>query len=94
MSAALAYRLTGRYEDAVKMCKEVISRWPNQLYGHIELVMAYMAWGRDDEARAAAQDLLRIDPKFSAQRYAQSLSFKDPALTAQALELMRKAGLK
>jgi len=55
--------------------------------------MAYMAWGRDDEARAAAQDLLRIDPKFSVQRYGQSLSYKDPALTAQALELMRKAGL-
>jgi adenylate cyclase len=93
MSAALAYRLTGRYEDAVKMCKEVLSRWPTQFYGHVELVMAYMAWGRDDEARAAAQDLLRIDPKFSVQRYGQSLSYKDPALTAQALELMRKAGL-
>ena len=93
MSAALAYRLTGRYEDAVKMCKEVLSRWPNQFYGHVELVMAYMAWGRDDEARAAAQNLLRIDPKFSVQRYGQSLPYKDPALTAQALELMRKAGL-
>ena len=93
MSAALAYRLTGRYEDAVKMCKEVLSRWPTQFYGHVELVMAYMAWGRDDEAHAAAQDLLRIDPKFSVQRYGQSLSYKDPALTAQALELMRKAGL-
>ena len=93
-AAANGYRLTGRYADSVKMCKETFSRWPNNVLGHLDLVMSYMAWGRDDEAHAAAQDLLRIDPKFSPQRYAQSVSYKDPALTAQALELMHKAGLQ
>jgi adenylate cyclase len=90
---AHAYRLTGRYGDAVKMCTEVLSRWPTNVFGYVELLMTYMANGRDDEARALSQDLLRIDPKFSAQRYAQSIAYSDPALTTQALELMRKAGL-
>jgi adenylate cyclase len=92
-AAAQAYRLTGRHADSVEMCKEVLSRWPNNVFGHVDLVMSSIAWGRDDEARAAAQELVGIDPKFSAQRYAQSLSYRDPVLTAQALELMRKAGL-
>ena len=57
------------------------------------LVVNYAAMGRDDEARAAAQGLLRIDPKFSAQRYARLFAYKDSNLTAQGLELMRKAGV-
>lgn len=93
MAAADAYRLTGRYADSVKMCKEVLSRWPNQFYAHVERVMTYMAWGYEEEARAAAQDLLSLDPKFSIQRHAQLITYKDPALTEQALELIRKAGL-
>jgi tetratricopeptide (TPR) repeat protein len=91
--AAHSYRLTGRYKDAVKMCKELLSLWPNNVFGHVTLATIYAAWGRDDEARTTAKDLLRIDPKFSAQRYARMLPYKDPALTAQVSELLRKAGL-
>jgi hypothetical protein len=56
-------------------------------------VLLYSASGRKEEAQSSVQYVLRIDPKFSAQRYAQALTYKDPALTSQALELMRKAGL-
>jgi tetratricopeptide (TPR) repeat protein len=83
----------GRYEDSVKMCKKLLFRSPKDIGGHLGLTMAYAALGRDGEARAAAQDFLLIDPKFSAERYARSLPYKDPAQAAQALELMRKAGL-
>jgi adenylate cyclase len=91
--ASHTYRLIGRYEDAIKLCKQLLSRWPNNFYAHAGLVMNYVALGRDKEARAAAEDLLRIDSKFSAQRYTRGFPYKDPALAAQVLELMRKAGL-
>ncbi len=91
--AAVSYMLTGRYEDAVKMCREMISGWPNNVIARALLVQIYGDWGHDEGARAAAQDLLRIDPKFSAERRARSLPFKDPALQAHYLKLMRKAGL-
>jgi hypothetical protein len=55
--------------------------------------MLYAALGPNEEARSSVQDVLRIDPKFSAQRYGKSMPYKDPAVTAQTLELMRKAGL-
>ena len=91
--AAHTYRLIGRYEDAVRMCKECLARWPNNIVAQVALAFNYAAWGRDEEARAAAQDVLRIDPKFSAQRYARAFPYRDPALATQVLELMRKAGL-
>jgi hypothetical protein len=55
--------------------------------------MVYAALGPNEGAGSSVQDVLRIDPMFKAQRYAKSMSYKDPALTAQTLELMRKAGL-
>ena len=92
--ASLSYFLAGRYESAVKMCEEELSRWPNNVLAHARLAMSYMAWGREEEARKVAQDLLRIDPKFSARRFAQTMTYKDPTMAARALELMNKAGLK
>ena len=91
--AANSYRLTGRHEDAVKILKELLSRWPDNLYGHIELTINYTASGRDKEASEAVKSVLRIDPKFSGQKYAQMHQYKDPALTTQVLGLLRKAGL-
>jgi adenylate cyclase len=92
--AAHTYRLTARYEDAVKMCKELLSRWPNNVPAHVQLVLGYTAWGHNEEARAVAQNLLRIDPKFSAQQFVNAMPYKDPALSAKTLELMHKASLK
>jgi hypothetical protein len=39
--------------------------------------MLYVALGRKQEAQSSVQDFLRIDPKFSAQRHAKSMSYKD-----------------
>ena len=91
--AAHAYALTGRYEDGVRMCKEVIARWPDNLYGYTILIGIYAKWDRVEEARAVAQDFLRIFPNFSAQRYVRLLPYKDPVRNDIALENLRKAGL-
>jgi adenylate cyclase len=91
--AAHSYRLVGRYEDGVRMCKELLARWPDNLFGHVALAGIYAEWGHAEEAHGAAQNLLRIAPKFSAQRYARLMPYKDPALNARVLENLRKAGL-
>jgi adenylate cyclase len=85
--------LIARYEDGIKVCKEGLSRFPDNALLHSRLAMLYAALGRTEEARSSVQEVLRIDSKFSAQRYAKSMPYKDPAVTAQSLELMRKAGL-
>jgi len=91
--ASLSYFLTGRYEDTIKVCKEALKRWPQDVPERARLTMAYMALDREEEARNAAQELLRIDPKFSAQRFAQNMTYKDSTVATQSLELMNKAGL-
>ena len=93
-AASISYFLTGRYEDSIKVCKEALKRWPNNALAHARLAMAYMALGREEEARNAAQEVLRIDPKFSAKRLARRMPTKDPTVSTKALELMNKAGLK
>jgi adenylate cyclase len=93
MYAAHSYALTGRYEEGIRMAKEMLARWPNNVYGHIQLAGCYVALGREEEARASAQDVLRIDPKFSAQRYVRMIPYKDPTINVRLLERYRKAGL-
>jgi tetratricopeptide (TPR) repeat protein len=92
--ASISYFLTDRYDDTINVCNEALKRWPQDIPERARLAMAYMALGREEEARKAAQELLRIDPKFSAQRFAQNMTYKDPTVATRALELMQKAGLK
>jgi adenylate cyclase len=93
LNAAVTYRIMGRYADGVKMCKDLLSCWPDNFLGHVELAMNYAALGCSDDAQAAAKEALRIDPNFSAQRFARTYPHKDPAQAARLLELLRKAGL-
>ncbi len=92
--AIVSYRFTERYDEALRITKEMLSRWPNSIPGHVHLVWIYMALGRDDEAREVGRDLLRLDPKFSAQRYVSTLPFKDKSQAGRYVEILRKAGLQ
>jgi adenylate cyclase len=90
LAAALTYYLVGRYEEALRWSKELLSHYPNNIFGHQLLVLVNSALGRDDEARAAAVNLLRIHPDFTTQIYARTFPRKD---LERDLELFRKAGV-
>jgi adenylate cyclase len=50
--------------------------------------------GREKEARAVAEEVLRINPKFSLDYYAKTLPYKDQSEKDKIIDAMRKAGLK
>ena len=50
--------------------------------------------GQEQEARAAAAEVLKINPKFSLEQYAKTLYFKNQADKERTIEALRKAGLK
>jgi hypothetical protein len=50
--------------------------------------------GREQEARAEAAEVLRLNPKFSVDSYANRLTFKDQSVTDNFVDALRKAGLK
>jgi len=89
-----AYGLLGRYEDAIEVYNVLLHRSPNFLLAHIGLTSTYIASGREEEARQQAQELLRLDPAFSLDKYAEIIPIKDKERAEQHIANLRKAGLK
>jgi adenylate cyclase len=91
-----AYRSLGRNEEAIAMYKKTIALTPNNIFAHVSLAACAMMTGKEDEARAAAKEVLKINPKFSVGRYMQistsTFNF-DPEVEDRLSQALRKAGL-
>jgi TolB-like protein len=91
---AEALREAGRYEEAIVQLKKAIEREPGDIFSYIFLTAAYGMAGREKEARAAAAEVLKINPKFSLEQFAKIHPYKDPATKERYIDSLRKAGLK
>ena len=85
-----AYVLTRRYEEAIATCQK-ISYHP---YAQLYMALVYSELGREEEARAEAAEILRLNPNFSLEALRPRLPYKDPAVLERQLAAWRKAGLK
>jgi adenylate cyclase len=56
------------------------------------LAVTYSILGLDQEARAEAAEVLRINPRFSIEWVAKNTAY-DPARMVRIFDAMRKAGL-
>ena len=90
----LSYHLTGQYEQAIETLKKGIERTPDVIFPHVRLAAVYSDLGREQEARAEAEEVLRIKPDFSVENYARANPFKDTAIVEYRKELLHNAGLK
>jgi len=88
-----AYRLTGQYKKAVHEYKKAIQLQPDDMFSHLNLALCYVKLGREEEANAEAAEVLRINPKFSAESYAKHIPLKGEASKKILIDGMRKAGL-
>jgi adenylate cyclase len=66
---------------------------PNNQFSHLVLAATYIMAGREAGARVEAAEILRINPKFSLQRWAKARPHIDPENTARLVDALRKAGL-
>jgi len=57
------------------------------------LTEIYSFSGRDEEARVQAAEVLRIQPKFSLEKFAKKLTYKREEDRERFLGALRKAGL-
>jgi adenylate cyclase len=89
-----ALRNTGRFEEAVSAYKKSLQREPNNIFAHLNLAATYIMMGREQEARAEAAEVLRINPKFSVDSYTKRLTLRDQSVIDNFAEALRKAGLK
>jgi tetratricopeptide (TPR) repeat protein len=90
----LSYHLNGQHEKAIENLKKAIERTPNVIFPHVRLVAVYSDLGREQEARAAAAEVLRIKPDFSIKGWSKANPFRDPTILEHRTQLLRKAGLK
>jgi adenylate cyclase len=58
------------------------------------LIVTYVEMGRMDDARAEAEELLRIDPKWTSKGFEKMSPYKDPEVTKRRAEAWRKVGLE
>ncbi|NIS62776.1 MAG: tetratricopeptide repeat protein [Proteobacteria bacterium] len=89
---AWAYRILGKYEEAIAAAKKTLRIQSDDYAAHLVLVSSYSLLGQDEEARAQAAELLRTNPKYCVGR--GKGRFKNPAVTKQLRDALRKAGLK
>jgi adenylate cyclase len=91
------YLMLGRYEEAIAVQKQVQERCRqgecHPRFGKGTLIVSYMELGREEEARAEAEDLLlRINPTASLEGTRKGHPFRAPSHMERWISALRKAG--
>jgi TolB-like protein/Flp pilus assembly protein TadD len=93
-SLGISYTLTKQYDKAITWCEKAVRREPNSLFARLFLAAAYSRAGRNEEARIEAAEVLRINPNFSLEKFAKSVTYKNQEDVERTISALRKAGLK
>jgi len=86
-SLGLSCAEIGNYDEGIEWCQKAIRQEPDSLFAHIMMTVVYSWSGRDEDARAEADEVLRINPNFSLERFSKRAAPK-------LVDALRKAGLK
>jgi len=93
-----AYRMAGQYDQALEQAKKAVERDRKQAerdYGpQVALAGSYMLASHEAEGRAAAAEVLKINPGFSLDQYAKTLPFKNRSKVDIEIAALRRAGLR
>ena len=88
----LGHFLRGRYEEALTAVRGAIRSKPGFSVSHTMLAAVLVKLGRMDEAKAAAERALALQPNFSSSGQCAAIGAV-PELAAPLIEAMRAAGL-
>jgi TolB-like protein/class 3 adenylate cyclase/Tfp pilus assembly protein PilF len=89
----LGYLQMGRQQEAIPVLKSHLAAYPNNLFAHLDLMIAYIELGRDPDARAELTEVARISPQFVLPP-PEGGWFNNVALNRRWDGELRKAGLK
>ena len=83
----------GHDEEAAAMFRRRIERNPKTDVSRVLLAAALGHLDRPDEARAAWDELLEINPDYSLEHLSETMPYTDPAPMERVFEGLKKAGL-
>jgi adenylate cyclase len=86
----MSYALTGQYEKGIIWCQKAVQQEPDSYMTRIMMTAVYSMAGRDEDARAEAKEVLRVNPKFSVAKAEKRAKYK---FKDKMMEALRKAGL-
>ena len=87
-----AYRLSGRYDEAIETIKEELRRLDNY-FTRTRLALYYAQTGRDEETRDEIVRVLRAKPDMNLEIWANAQFFKDSSQLERDLADLRRVGL-
>jgi adenylate cyclase len=93
-SLGLSYAYMGQSKEAIKWCEKAVRNDPNSFMAHLMMTVVYSLSGRDEEARSEAAEALRINPKFSVEKFERAAKTKNKMEKERFIGALRKAGLK
>ena len=89
LAVAYVNLMAGRTQEAVEMYEQARAANPDLILARLPLAALYESEGRHDEARTVVQEILRVNPDFTADHAAQL----SPASTPERTKALRRAGL-
>ena len=92
VALAFAYYMLKRYQDALPLLQEAVSRAPDMAHGRYVLAMAYARLGKTDSAKVEAQIALRLEPWYRISQSLTARFFKRPEDTEHVVGGLRQAG--
>ena len=87
------YRSKGDFEEALKWSEMAVAQEPQNVISRVNLTSIYALLGRMDEARQSAEEVTKLNPKFSLNRLEKTLPYKSPEVKKQYIGALRQAGL-
>jgi len=90
----LSYLSMRQYQQAIAAFRHHAAGYPTDFYSHVNLAIAYTELGRDQDARAEAAEVMRLNPQFTLIPPEKGSWNKDQTLARRDYADLRKAGLK
>jgi tetratricopeptide (TPR) repeat protein len=88
-NVAAAFYLSGNYEEALRHLEQMAQPGP----AYRLLAATYAQLGRQENAREAAEELLKVNPDFSISRFAAQAPYTRNEELARYVSGLRMAGL-
>jgi tetratricopeptide (TPR) repeat protein len=87
-----AYFYLGQYEKSLNAYKNLLDRNPQYGINHIKLAGVYSELGRAEDAKAHAEEALRLNPNFSIEGLSREWPLKNQTDEDRRRNALRKAG--
>ena len=88
-----AYAGVGNYEQCIEVAERGVALDPNYVGLHVSRAGCYAALGRIEEAKAAAAEILRTNPRFTLKAFTSYAPFSSERDRERRVKLLRIAGV-